>query len=90
MTADKLLQPPAPPTGVGPGDDPAFGQVHSHVKGFAAAKRAHPTAASKAKEAQDAAVAPTDDVAGQAKAAKVDAWTPSSRGRSTRRRSSRR
>jgi hypothetical protein len=73
LTADKLLQPPAPPTGVGPGDDPAFGQVHSHVKGFAAAKKAHPTAASKAKEAQGAAVAPTDDMAGQAKAAKVDA-----------------
>ena len=41
-------------------------------EGFAKAKRAHPPAASKAKEAQDAALAPTDDLAGQAKAAKVD------------------
>src|SRR6185503_5315614 len=38
----------------------------------AKAKRAHPPAASKAKEAQDAALAPTDDLAGQAKAAKAD------------------
>ena len=42
------------------------------MKGFAAAKRAHPPAAAKAKEAQDAAVAPSDDLAGQAKAAKAD------------------
>ena len=39
---------------------------------FAKAKRAHPPAASKAKEAQDAALAPTDDLTGQAKAAKAD------------------
>ena len=42
------------------------------MKGAAAAKRAHPPGAAKAKEAQDAALAPADDLAGQAKAAKVD------------------
>ena len=55
-----------------PEADPAFGKVKGNVKEFATAKRAHPPAASKAKEAQDAALPPTDDVAGQAKAAKVD------------------
>ncbi len=55
-----------------PAEDPAFAQVKGNVKGFANAKKAHPTAASKAKEAQGAALPPTDDVAGQAKAAKVD------------------
>lgn len=53
--------------------DPAFLQVTEKVKGFAAAKKAHPPAAEKAKEAQDAAQAPADDLAGQAKASKVDA-----------------
>ena len=72
LTADKLLQPPVPPSRYGPEDDPAFTQVTGNVKGFAKAKKAHPPAASKAKEAQDAALAPTDDLAGQAKAAKVD------------------
>jgi hypothetical protein len=72
ITADKLLQPPVPPTAVRPEEDPAFMQVKGSVKGFAQAKKAHPPAASKAKEAQDAALAPSDDVAGQAKAAKVD------------------
>ncbi|MDR6905995.1 hypothetical protein J2X63_001681 [Agromyces sp. 3263] len=69
---DKLLLPPVPPPGVKPAQDPAFAQVKGGVKGFAAAKRAHPPAASKAKEAQDAALAPADDLAGQAKAAKAD------------------
>ena len=72
LTPDKLLRPPVPPPGVKPAQDPAFAQVRGNVKGFAAAKRAHPPAASKAKEAQDAAVAPSDDLAGQAKAAKAD------------------
>jgi len=72
LSADKLLQPPVPPPGVRPSEDPAFAQVKGNVKGFANAKKAHPTAASKAKEAQGAALAPTDDVSGQAKAAKVD------------------
>ncbi|HEX7308476.1 hypothetical protein [Lentzea sp.] len=53
--------------------DPAFVQVVEKVKGVAVAKRAHPPAAAKAKEAQDAAQAPSDDLAGQAKASKVDA-----------------
>ena len=73
LTGDQLLQPPVAPEAVRPEDDPAFTQVTGNVKGFAGAKKAHPPAASKAKEAQDAALAPTDDVAGQAKAAKVDA-----------------
>lgn len=72
LTADKVLQPPVAPTGVQPGEDPAFAQVKGKVTGFAKAKKAHPSAASKAKEAQGAALPPTDDVAGQAKAAKAD------------------
>src|SRR3954453_20094122 len=69
---DKLLAPPVPPPGVRPAGDPAFTHVTNAVKGVAAAKRSHPPAASKAKEAQDAALPPADDLAGQAKAAKVD------------------
>ena len=72
LTGDQLLQPPVAPEAALPTDDPAFKQVTGNVKGFAGAKKSHPPAASKAKEAQDAALAPTDDVAGQAKAAKVD------------------
>src|SRR6266542_1254573 len=72
LSGDQLLQPPVAPTGVRPEDDPAFTQVKHNVKGFAKAKKAHPPAASKAKEAQDAALAPTDDLTGQAKSAKVD------------------
>ncbi|MFD5827070.1 hypothetical protein [Lentzea sp. NPDC060358] len=53
--------------------DPAFVQVVEKVKGAAVAKKAHPPASAKAKEAQDAAQGPSDDLAGQAKAAKVDA-----------------
>jgi hypothetical protein len=71
-SADQLLQPPVAPPGVRPEEDPAFTRVTGNVKGFAKSKKAHPPAASKAKEAQDAALAPTDDLAGQAKAAKVD------------------
>jgi hypothetical protein len=72
LSADKLLQPPAPPTHQRPEEDPAFVAVIGTVSGLAKAKKAHPPAASKAKEAQGAALAPTDDLAGQAKAAKVD------------------
>lgn len=72
MTADMLLQPPVAPTGTRPDEDPAFAQVTGNVKGFAKAKKAHPPASSKAKEAQGAALAPADDMAGQAKAAKAD------------------
>ena len=72
LSADQLLQPPAPPTPVRPEQDSAFTRVTGGVKSVANAKRAHPPAASKAKEAQDAAVPPTGDVAGQAKAVKVD------------------
>src|SRR5262249_15083577 len=72
LPPDQLLQPPVPPTSVRPQDDPAFTRVTGNVKRFARARRAHSPAASKAREAQDAALAPADDLAGQAKAAKVD------------------
>ena len=62
----------ATPTGLRPEQDPAFARVTGQVKAFAKTKKAHPPAAVKAQEAQDAAVAPTDDVAAQAKAAKAD------------------
>ncbi|WP_090050966.1 phage tail protein [Lentzea fradiae] len=52
--------------------DPAFVQMAEKIKGVAAATKAHPPASAKAKEAQDAARAPSDDLAGQANAAKVD------------------
>ncbi|HEX8626946.1 MAG TPA: hypothetical protein VF755_02095, partial [Catenuloplanes sp.] len=73
LAGDQLLAPPAPPVAVRPEEDPAFTRVTGDVRTFAAAKKAHPPAAAKAKEAQDAALPPTDDVAGQARAAKVDA-----------------
>lgn len=73
LAADQLLQPPVPPTHLTPSEDPAFTAVTGRVAGFAGMKKAHPPAAAKAKEAQDAALAPSDDVEGQAKAAKVDA-----------------
>ena len=72
VSGEKLLEPPVPPTPVRPEDDPAFASVTNAVGGAAAAKKAHPTAASKAAEAQEAALAPPDDLAGQAKASKVD------------------
>lgn len=72
LPPDQLLQPPVPPTQVSPEDDPAFTQVTGDVKSFARDKRAHPPAASKAREAQGAALAPAGDLAGQAQAAKVD------------------
>ncbi|MBT2552007.1 hypothetical protein [Arthrobacter sp. ISL-5] len=72
LPADKLLQPPIAPIPVRPEDDPAFSQVTGNIKGFAQSRKAHHPAASKAKEAQAAALPPSDDVAGQAKAAKLD------------------
>jgi hypothetical protein len=72
LTADQLLQPPVPPGRARPEDDPSFTQVTSKVKATAKAKRAHPPAKSKAKEAQDAALPPAGDVGSQAKAAKAD------------------
>ncbi|KRA32425.1 MULTISPECIES: phage tail protein [unclassified Nocardioides] len=72
IAADMLLQPPVAPVGTRPEEDPAFVRVTGGVKGVAKDKKSHPTAASKAQEAQGAALAPTDDIAGQAKAAKVD------------------
>ena len=67
-----MSQPPAPPIGPAPEEDPAFNQVKGGIKAVGADKRAHPTAASRAQQAQNAAAPPSDDVAGQAKAAKVD------------------
>jgi hypothetical protein len=72
LPADQLLAPPVPPSRTRPEDDPSFTQVTSKVKTTARAKRAHPPAASKAKEAQDAALPPAGDVGSQAKAAKAD------------------
>ena len=73
LPADKLLQPPVAPVPVRPEDDPGFAQVAGAIKGVAQSRKAHPPAAAKAHEAQNASLPPTDDVAGQAKAAKVDA-----------------
>jgi hypothetical protein len=73
LSADQLLQPPAPPTRSAPAADVAFATVVGGIKRVAKAKRSHPPAASKAKEAQDAAVPPAGDVAGQADASKLDA-----------------
>ncbi len=72
LSGERLLEPPVPPEGVQPAQDAAYAHVAGNVRGFAKANRAHPPAASKAKEAQDAALAPADDLTGQAKAAKVD------------------
>ena len=71
-TVTDVLQPPVAPTPVRPQDDPAFTQVTGSVKNLAKAKKSHPPAAAKAKEAQDAALPPAGDVSGQAKAAKLD------------------
>lgn len=73
LPADKLLQSPVAPVPVRPEDDPGFAQVAGAIKGVAQSRKAHPPAAAKAQEAQGAALPPTDDLAGQAKAAKVDA-----------------
>ncbi|NMD45877.1 MAG: hypothetical protein GYA85_03815, partial [Propionibacterium sp.] len=65
-------QPPAKPTLVRPDDDPAFVAVTGRVKTTAKQARAHAPASAKAKEAQDAAIPPTNDIGSQAKAAKAD------------------
>ena len=67
-----MLAPPAPPQRLHPQDDPAFKAVSGAAKTYAKSKRAHPSAASKAKEAQAAALAPANDSASQAEAAKLD------------------
>lgn len=69
---DQLRQPPVAPPGVRPEQDPAFASVRTGLKAAGTQARAHPPAASKAKEAQAAAVAPTGDLGAQARAAKVD------------------
>ncbi len=66
------LAPPVAPALVRPDDDPAFGQVKHQLGTVGRATRSHPPAAAKAKEAQDAALPPVDDLGAQAKAAKVD------------------
>src|SRR4051794_18577358 len=54
LSADKLLQPPAPPTHVRPENDPHFTRVTKSVAGFASAKKSHAPAQAKASEAQGA------------------------------------
>ncbi len=66
------LAPPVPPTRTAPAADPAFAAVTGAAARYAAEKKSHPPAAAKAAEAQAAALAPSDDVDSQAKAAKVD------------------
>ncbi len=72
LSGDLLLQPPVRPSLVRPEQDPAFTKVTGAVKATSKQKRAHPPAASKAKEAQDAALPPSGDIGSQAKAAKAD------------------
>lgn len=72
LSGEQLLQPPVPPTHDRPEDDPAFTAVTGKVAAVGKAKKAHPPAALKAKEAQEAAEPPSGDLAGQAKAAKAD------------------
>ena len=67
-----VLAPPAAPERLRPQDDPAFAQVTGAATSYAKAKRAHPPAAAKAREAQNAALPPANDVASQAEAAKLD------------------
>ncbi len=66
------LQAPVAPAFVRPVDDPAFAAVTGKVKATAKQKRSHPPASAKAKEAQDAALPPANDIGTQAKAAKAD------------------
>jgi hypothetical protein len=73
LAPDQLLQPPVPPVGIRPEQDPAFAAVTRGIGSAATTARAHGPAAAKAKEAQDAAVAPPGDLSAQAEAAKVDA-----------------
>jgi hypothetical protein len=70
-TVDPMASPVSPAL-VRPDDDPAFSQVKQQVGAVGKATRVHPPAAVKAKEAQDAALPPVDDLGAQAKAAKVD------------------
>ncbi len=72
LPADQLLQPPTPPPGVRPEQDPAFTAVTTGVRAVGAAKQAHPPATAKAAEAQGAAEPPGNDREAQAKAAKAD------------------
>ncbi|MGW6704917.1 phage tail protein [Streptomyces sp. NPDC054956] len=62
---------PAPPTGLTPGTDPRFKKAAGDIRAKKDALAKHPTAASQAKAAQDAAKAPGDDKEAQAKAAQA-------------------
>jgi APOBEC-like N-terminal domain len=64
--------PPVAPPGTQPNEDPRFTAVKKKVKGGGAVVKKHPTAASEARKAQDAAVPPGNDRAAQAKAAQAD------------------
>ncbi|MCK0113068.1 hypothetical protein MWU75_13035 [Ornithinimicrobium sp. F0845] len=72
LAPDQVTQPPVPPPGILPGQDPAFTAVTGGLSGAAATARAHGPAAAKAKEAQAAAMPPAGGLAAQAEAAKVD------------------
>ena len=68
-----LDRPPVPPTPPNPAADPGFKAVTGAVAGAAVRAKAHPPPASEVAAASDAAVAPADDKAAQAKAAQVGA-----------------
>ncbi|MFG2333294.1 hypothetical protein ACGFMM_27230 [Streptomyces sp. NPDC048604] len=62
---------PAAPTGLTPATDPRFKKVAGDLRAKKAALTKHPTAASQAKAAQDAAKPPGNDKEAQAKAAQA-------------------
>ncbi|MFJ7156305.1 hypothetical protein ACIQUQ_15325 [Streptomyces sp. NPDC101118] len=62
---------PAPPGGLTPATDPRFKRVADDLRAKKAVLTKHPTAASQAKAAQDAAKPPADDKEAQAKQAQA-------------------
>jgi len=64
--------PPVAPVAADPKADPKFAAVEGKVKGSAKDLKKHPSGKAEANKAQDAAQAPGDDKASQAKAAQAD------------------
>jgi hypothetical protein len=64
--------PPVAPVAADPKADPKFAAVEGKVKGSAKDLKKHPSGQAEAKKARDAAQAPGDDKASQAKAAQAD------------------
>ncbi|WP_143087087.1 phage tail protein [Geodermatophilus ruber] len=64
--------PPVAPTPADPRADSRFAAVEGQVHGAAAAAKKHPSGAAEADQARRAAEPPSDDKAGQAKAAQAD------------------